>query len=87
MLDSKKSKLDSLLSSTSQLYSDLADMEAWLAPVEKRRADMDPAAVRSTPLQQQLREAEEFAKSVADYQPQMDKVSEAVEKIQVVMSN
>ena len=80
-LDGKKAKLADSLSSAGKLYKDLSAVEAWLEPLEKKRDDMQPAAVRSALLQEQVKEAKDFASELSAFQPEMERLSEEVGRL------
>ena len=80
-LEGKKARLADSLSSAGKLYKDLSAVEAWLEPLEKKRGDMQPAAVRSTLLQEQVKEANDFSSELSAFQPEMGRLSEEVGRL------
>ena len=80
-LEGKKAKLEDSLSNAGKLYKDMSAAESWLEAMEKKRPDMEPAAVRSTPLQQQMKETKDFSSEVSAFQPEMDRLSQEVGRL------
>ena len=79
-LDTRRSDLQDCLSNADKLKADLARVDEWLEPKEKKRPDMKPGAVRSKLLREQFKEAEDFAKELSDFQSEMDRLAESVLK-------
>ena len=80
-LNGRKAKLEDSLSNAGKLYRDLSGVESWLGPMEKKRDDMQPAAVRSALLQDQIKEAKEFSAEVSALQPEMERLSGEVGRL------
>lgn len=80
-LEGKTNRLKDSLSSAGKLYKDLSAVESWLEPMEKKRLDMQPSAVRSALLQEQVKEAKEFASEVSTFQPEMGRLAEEVGRL------
>lgn len=80
-LEGKTNRLKDSLSNAGKLYKDLSAVESWLEPMEKKRLDMQPSAVRSALLQEQVKEAKEFASEVSTFQPEMGRLAEEVGRL------
>ena len=77
-LAGKRGALEDSLSNADKLQADLERVNKWLEPREKKRPDMKPGAVRSKPLQEQVKEAEDFAQELSDFQPEMDRIANSL---------